>query len=706
MDLDDDLMNPGTIRRLLVANRGEIAVRIFETAREMDMTCIAVFSDPDRDSRHVRAADLAVNLPGAAAADTYLDIDAILAAAARTGADAIHPGYGFLAENPAFARAVIDAGLTWVGPPPEAISAMALKVEAKNAAAAAGVPLVPGAELPDDASVQQLLQAAAEVGYPVLIKASAGGGGKGMRVVAEPAELPDAVGAARRESQSAFGDPTVFLERFLPRARHVEVQVFADGQGNYLHLFDRECSIQRRHQKIIEEAPSPGTTDATRERMYTAAVSLARRIGYVGAGTVEFLVSGDGDAQEFFFLEMNTRLQVEHRVTEEITGTDLVQWQLLVAQGREFTVDQDALAVHGHAIEVRLYAEDPARGFLPSAGRLEAFHSPTILGAVVDASYNSGDVIPRYYDPLLAKITTSGPDRESATRAMQQALAETTVAGVASNKGMLEAILASFPFYAGDTTTAFIDEHPGVLTGPMTRDTPAAALVVAAAFHHLDTVQRPDHWLGHLFAGNLATDPVPPRFRNVAGTPGFVGLQWGDGDRTQRVWLLYEALRDRRWRLAVEDGPEPFGGEPRPLGDVRITRTDTADAPLAEEHLLVEIDGLVTRVATAAAPDGIRVSGVDGHHRFQIVEPAAESHEAGGDQGPVSPVPGTVATVEVQPGQQVRQGQTLVILEAMKMEHRVTAQVAGVVAEVLVQPGQSVEAHQVLVTFAAGGTDD
>ncbi len=709
MDIDDELLpGGGPIRRLLVANRGEIAVRVFDTAHEMGITCIAVFSDPDRGARHVRAADLAVHLPGSASADTYLNSEAILAAARRTGADAIHPGYGFLSENPDFAEAVIDAGLTWVGPPPAAIQAMALKVAAKNAAAAAGVPLVPGAELPGDLDDDQLRLRAERVGYPVMIKASAGGGGKGMRVVESAEELLAAVASARRESQSAFGNPTVFLERFLARARHVEVQVFGDGHGNFLHLFDRECSIQRRHQKIIEEAPSPGTTDATRGRMYAAALSLARRIGYVGAGTVEFLVSGDGDAQEFYFLEMNTRLQVEHRVTEEVTGTDLVQWQLLVAQGKEFTVDQEDLEIDGHAIEVRLYAEDPARGFLPSAGRIEIFQTPEGLGPVVDASYSSGDAVPSFYDPLLAKITTSGPDRESATLAMVQALAETTVTGVATNKDMLVAILGSFPFFAGDTTTAFLAEHPGVLTGPTAADgeQPPLPLVLAAAFHHLDTADVDLGWLGDVFAGNLAADPVPPRFRNVAGTPGFVGLEWGSGGADHRVWLLYEGLRDTRWRVWLASGEHPYSAEPEPIGEVRITRPDPDGDPTVDEYLLVEIDGLVTRVETGTEPDGIQVAVADGRGRFRIVSLGDDSVEGGGERGPVSPVPGTVAAVEVQPGQHVAEGQTLVILEAMKMEHRVAADAAGVVDEVLVRPGQSVDAHQVLVTFATGGDDD
>ena len=338
------------MKRLLIANRGEIAVRIARTARRMGIETVAVFSDADAGSVAVRSADVAVRLPGQTSAETYLRADLILDAARRTGADAIHPGYGFLSENPRFARAVLAAGLTWVGPTPEQIEAMALKVEAKQLAAKAGVPLVPGAELDADASGAAIDAAGREVGFPLLVKASAGGGGKGMRLVNDPVDLVEAVAAARREAASAFGDPTVFLERYLTNSRHVEVQVFGDTQGHAVHLFERECSIQRRHQKVVEEAPSPGATDATRSAMYAAATALTQEIGYLGAGTVEFMVSGQGDAQEFFFLEMNTRLQVEHPVTEATTGLDLVEWQLRVAQGEPLPLTQDQITRCGHAI--------------------------------------------------------------------------------------------------------------------------------------------------------------------------------------------------------------------------------------------------------------------------------------------------------------------------------------------------------------------
>lgn len=704
-----DDMTTRQIRTLLVANRGEIAVRIFDTAREMGIGCAAVFSDPDRDAKHVRYADIAVHLPGATSAETYLDMDKVLGAAERVGADAIHPGYGFLSENPEFARRVLAAGLIWIGPPPEVIEAMALKVEAKSTAAAAGVPLVPGAELSGDENDAEIAEKALNVGYPLMIKASAGGGGKGMRVVESAAELMAAVAGAKREAGAAFGNDTVFLERYLPRSRHVEVQVFGDGRGNFVHLFDRECSIQRRHQKIIEEAPSPGTTAATRERMYTAAVSLAERIGYVGAGTVEFLVSGDGDAQEFYFLEMNTRLQVEHRVTEQITGTNLVRWQILVAQGQEFNVDQEDLEIDGHAIEVRLYAEDPANGFLPSVGRLDQFTLPGDFTALVDSGYAAGDDVSQFYDPMLAKIITHGDDREEATREMVGALQEVTVGGVATNRDMLLAILASFPFFAADTTTAFLDEHPGVLTPLSGAALPPSPVLVAAAFRHLDGLVPAGDWSVDPFRSAIAGDPVPPRWRNVHGTPGFVGLAWGDQGDDQRVWLRFDGHGGGTWHITLARGADPYSGEITQLGSARVSVPNAADPGPDEvfpgDALLVEMDGMVHRFeATTDAVGRVVISEPSGQHTFVVITAGERSGDEAGELGPVAPVPGTVAAVEVATGDSVAAGQTLVVLEAMKMEHRIVADADAVVEQVLVQPGQAVDAHQVLVTFA--GVDD
>ena len=417
------------IRRILVANRGEIARRVIRTAHRMGLQAVAIHSDPDAGAPFVRDADLAVAIGGRTSAESYLVAEKVLDAARRAGADAIHPGYGFLSENPVFARAVADAGLAWIGPTPESMNAMALKVEAKRLVAAAGVPLVPGAELAADASDADITSAGAAVGLPLLVKASAGGGGKGMRLVREPDELLEAVSAARNEAASAFGDPTVFLERYLERGRHVEVQVFGDTHGSVVHLFERECSIQRRHQKVVEESPSPGATPATLERMYAAAVAAARAIDYVGAGTVEFMVAGEGETQEFFFLEMNTRLQVEHPVTEEVTGLDLVEWQVRVAAGEPLPLAQAQITRSGHAIEVRLYAEDPARGYLPGMGRIVCFEADPAPGIRVESGVQTGSEVSAFYDPMLAKVIAHGPTREVAAATLATSLEGLRVAG-------------------------------------------------------------------------------------------------------------------------------------------------------------------------------------------------------------------------------------------------------------------------------------
>ena len=427
------------ISRILIANRGEIAARVIRTARSLGISTVAVHSDPDALAPYVGLADRAVRLPGSSSTETYLDADRILAAALASGADAIHPGYGFLSENPAFARAVQAAGLTWIGPTPESIEAMALKVQAKRLAASAGVPLVPGAELPDGRSDALVVAACEGVGYPLLVKASAGGGGKGMRIVVSPDGLLGSLESARREARSSFGDDTVFVERYLAGARHVEVQVFGDVFGRVVHLFERECSIQRRHQKVIEEAPSPGVTDEVRASLHTAAVSLARAIGYLGAGTVEFMVFGEGDTQEFFFLEMNTRLQVEHPVTEEITGVDLVAWQIAVAQGDPLPLSQDEVVATGHAIEARLYAEDPAHDYRPATGLIHRFAADTRTGSRhvlrLDSGVGDGSIITPHYDPMLAKVISHAPSRTIAAGVLADGLARMDAARSGNQPG-------------------------------------------------------------------------------------------------------------------------------------------------------------------------------------------------------------------------------------------------------------------------------
>jgi len=445
------------IRRLLVANRGEIARRVFRTARSMGISTVAVYSEGDAEAPFVADADLSIPLGGRTAAESYLSIDKVLAAAQHSGADAVHPGYGFLSENAAFARAVIDAGLTWVGPPPSAIAAMGDKLAAKETMVAADVPTLPSVPVDDAMSNDDLAAAAAGVGYPLLVKASAGGGGKGMRIVDDAAELEDAVAGARREAAGAFGDDTVFLERYLLASRHVEIQVLGDTHGNVLHCFERECSIQRRHQKVIEEAPSPAVTPALRERMGAAAVAAVSTIGYHSAGTVEFLLEGSGDDAEFWFLEVNTRLQVEHPVTEEITGLDLVREQIRIAAGEPLGYGQDDLSITGHAVEARLYAEDPASGFLPATGTVELWAPATELGGRLDSGIELGSVVGTEFDPMLAKVVMAAPTRTEAALGLATALDRTRLGGVVTNRDFLCAVLRSDEFLAGDTTTDFID---------------------------------------------------------------------------------------------------------------------------------------------------------------------------------------------------------------------------------------------------------
>ncbi len=457
------------IARLLIANRGEIACRIIRACRDRGITSIAVFSDADREALHTRMADEAIALGGTTSAESYLDIDKLLAAARESRADAIHPGYGFLSERSAFAKAVAGAGLMFVGPPADVIDRMGSKTAARALAERAGVPVVPGA-VATSQDDRALVEAVTAVGFPALIKASAGGGGKGMRVVRDAAGAADAIGAARREAQAAFGDGTVYVERLIERPRHVEIQVMADAGGNAVHLFERDCSVQRRHQKIIEESPAPSIGPAVRARMGEAAVALARAAGYVNAGTIEFLVEGKGDAARFYFLEMNTRLQVEHPVTELVAGVDLVQAQLDVAEGRPLPWTQEALAQRGHALECRVYAEAPARGFLPQAGRILHWEQPSGPGVRVDAGVETGSEVAVHYDPLLAKLVVAGATRDEAIRRALRALDEFIVLGVGTNIAFLASVLRSQAFAAADVHTRWVDDEVDTLAAPASPD--------------------------------------------------------------------------------------------------------------------------------------------------------------------------------------------------------------------------------------------
>jgi acetyl-CoA carboxylase biotin carboxylase subunit len=466
-----------TMRRVLIANRGEIAVRVARACREAGLESIAVYSDADVDALHVRSADRAVRIGAAAPAESYLSVPALMAAAKDTAADAIHPGYGFLSERPALPRACADAGLIFIGPPADVMERMGSKIGAREVMHAAGVPIVPG-ETPADQSDAGVLAAAQALGYPLLVKASAGGGGKGMRTVRDASDARESIAAARREAEAAFGDGTLYVERLIDRPRHVEIQIFADAHGNVVHLFERECSIQRRHQKIVEESPSPVLTPAIRQRMGDAAVAAARAAGYRNAGTIEFLVEGEGDAARFYFLEMNTRLQVEHPVTEAVTGVDLVRAQFLVADGGRLPWTQADLAQRGHAFECRIYAEDADNGFLPQAGPLLLYREPAGPGIRVDSGVVEGDRVGVIYDPLLAKLVAYGESREAARVRMLTALRRYPILGTRTNVPFLARLLELEAFRDGALHTGFIAEHADALAG--SSDVPAAALVAAA----------------------------------------------------------------------------------------------------------------------------------------------------------------------------------------------------------------------------------
>jgi acetyl/propionyl-CoA carboxylase alpha subunit len=643
------------MRTLLVANRGEIARRVFRTARDMGIATVAVYSDADADAPFVHEADIAVRLPGTAPADTYLRADLIVDAARRAGADAVHPGYGFLSENAGFAQAVIDAGLTWVGPPPSAIEAMGSKLGAKQMMRAAGVPTLPWAT---DAAE------AGDVGFPLLVKASAGGGGRGMRIVHSAAELDEAIAGAQREAGSAFGDATVFLERYLEAPRHVEIQVFADTHGNVVSLFERECSIQRRHQKIVEESPSPAVDDDLRARMGEAAVAAARAVGYVGAGTVEFVLDDKG---EFAFLEMNTRLQVEHPVTELVTGLDLVRLQLLVADGHPLPSAALSPRMDGHAIEVRLYAEDATRGFLPVTGTLRSFDIPRPDGVRVDSGFESGDVVSPFYDPMLAKVIAHAPTRSEAAARLATALHRARIHGVTTNRDLLVRILGEDEFLAGRTDTAYLERHdPADLGAPLADDTGRHVHAVAAALA--------------LQAHNRATarvlGPPPSGWRNNPSQPQRIVLHDSHG----ALDVTYQFDRAGALEAAI-------GGEPLDVA-VHYATADDVDAT---------IDGVRRRCRVAVHGEHVDVDSICGSTNFRV-EPRFPDPDAAHAAGSlVAPMPGAVVRVLVETGADVEAGQPLVVLEAMKMEHTVASPATGTVTEVRVQQGQQVDAGTVLV---------
>ncbi|GAA4849508.1 biotin carboxylase N-terminal domain-containing protein [Kitasatospora terrestris] len=705
---------------VLVANRGEIALRVIRTLRRLGVRSVAVYSDADADAPHVRAADLAVRLGPAdrsdsTAAETYLRGELILAAARRTGAQAIHPGYGFLAENPGFARACTEAGIAFIGPPPAAVELMGDKINAKEAVRVAGVPVVPGSQdgSPTD---EQLIAAAAQIGYPVLLKPSAGGGGKGMRLVRDPAELPAELAAARRVARTAFGDDTLLVERWVDRPRHIEVQVLADTLGTTVHLGERECSLQRRHQKLIEEAPSVLLNPETRAAMGAAAVRAAEACGYTGAGTVEFIVPGidpDGPAPEgvldFFFMEMNTRLQVEHPVTElavAVAGPDgpqrldLVEWQLRVAAGEALPFTQADVSFQGHAIEARICAEDPDRDFLPTGGRILRLDEPSGEGVRVDSGVTAGSEVGSLYDPMLAKVIAYGPDRPTALRRLRAALAETRVLGVTTNTGFLRRLLAQEDVAAGRLDTGLVErtvqQDPGLLASPYTRDGGEAP----DALETTDTLH-----LAAALARHLELSP--------AAAPG----GWADPFSLPSGWRLggEAAWTTHRLRLA---GRDPVTVRIRPTtegnvaeatdnGSALEVRVDDgpvrrARASLADGRLELALDGIRTTFAHTVdrSPAGpVDWLALDGDAwAVHPWDPEAERAAAGAAHhgALTAPMPGTVTVVKATPGERVRRGQALLVLEAMKMEHVIAAPHDGTVSELRATAGATVAMDELL----------
>jgi 3-methylcrotonyl-CoA carboxylase alpha subunit len=651
--------------KILIANRGEIAVRIARTARRLGIRTVAVYSDADARSLHVEACDEACRVGPPPPRESYLDAGKIIAIAKERGARAIHPGYGFLSENEAFASACEAAGLVFIGPPPSAIAAMGSKSAAKRIMAAADVPLVPGYH-GDDQDAALLAREAARIGYPVLIKATAGGGGKGMKIVAAADEFDAALASAQREGKASFGDERVLVERYLTSPRHIEIQVFADRHGNVVHLFERDCSVQRRHQKVLEEAPAPGMDEDRRHAMGEAAIAAARAIGYVGAGTVEFIAGPDG---RFYFMEMNTRLQVEHPVTEMITGLDLVEWQFRVAAGEPLPLAQDAIPRRGHAIEARLYAEDPDRGFLPSIGRIVHWRMPRASDRVrIDTGFRAGDEVSPYYDPMLAKLVVWGEDRNRACTALREALGDCEVAGVSTNIAFLERVVAHAAFATGHVDTGLIEKHRDELfaaPGP----TPERALVAAAMAEYFAASDA------RATGAARSGDPHSP-WDALDGwspnrPPAGMTMTFADGDAMHPVRVV--ARSDGA--LAVEVAASTHV--------VRAARREERIA-IADERSSFEASVVPVAEERHVFAHGLR-------RRLRFVDPLLHA----GDDEPhadhlMAPMSGAIVAVFVKPGDRVSKGTPLVALEAMKMEHTIVAPADGIVVAINCVVGERV----------------
>jgi len=663
-------------QKILIANRGEIACRIARTAKRMGVRTVAVYSEADHDALHVALADEAVAIGPAPARESYLRAERLIDAARVTGAQAVHPGYGFLSENAEFAEACTSMGLIFVGPPAAAIRAMGDKAAAKALMEKAGVPVVPGYH-GEDQSEARLVQAAGRIGFPVLIKPSAGGGGKGMRIVMEPAEFTTALVAAKREAMAAFGSDRVLIERYVTKPRHIEVQVFGDRHGKVVHLFERDCSVQRRHQKVIEEAPAPGLSDAQRRRMGEVAVAAARTVGYLSAGTVEFILEGDA----FYFMEMNTRLQVEHPVTEAITGLDLVEWQLRVAAGEPLPLGQDQIPCRGHAIEARLYAEDPRRNFLPSTGHLAVLKPPE-TGVRVDTGVRAGDAVSIHYDPLIAKLTVWGEDRSSAVQQLAQTLSRYRVGGLATNREFLYRVSRLPAYRAGEIDTGFIDRHRTDLI-PAPAPAPVAALAAASLIRVLAQTEA------SRLAGAASGDPYSPWYYcdgwRLNGAT-YQDLRWRDAIGECAVRVHY-----RRGTYRLEIG-----------GDVGDAMAQWEDGDL----LTLTLDGLVHRAALlqTSDPTVIQLDGIE--HRLSHIDPLQPKTELDATGGRLTaPMPGKIIEVAARPGQRVRRGEALLVLEAMKMEHTIVAPADGIIDGVHFSPGDLVDEGAALIAFSAEGKE-
>jgi 3-methylcrotonyl-CoA carboxylase alpha subunit len=662
------------IQCLLIANRGEIACRIIDTARKMGVRTVAVYSDADAKARHVEMADTAIRLGPAPASESYLKSDLVIEAAKRVGADAIHPGYGFLSENAKFAAAVEDAGLIFVGPSAEAIRAMGSKSASKRLMTKAGVPLVPGYHGKKQ-DIKTLQKAAEDAGYPVLVKASAGGGGKGMRVVTKPEDLASAVKGAAREAKAAFGDQHLMIEKYLPKARHVEIQIFGDSHGNYVYLFERDCSLQRRHQKVIEEAPAPGMTDDLRHTMGTAAVNAARAVDYVGAGTVEFLLA----SKDFYFIEMNTRLQVEHPVTEAITGEDLVAWQLNVAGGAPLPKSQEDLSITGHAFEARLYAEDPDKGYLPQTGTLHHLVFPSGQGIRIDTGIRAGDQVSVHYDPMLAKIITHGPDRQTALSTLYRALAETEMAGVETNLDFLAGVSQTPQFTKAKIDTGWLDKAKPPKNGWSRAQAADDVAYVQAALHVLR---------GRDIAACERASESGDRY-----SPWFRSDGWRMIDRGYQDVHLVDRVTEADPVIVRARKIDGAGYE--------ITIAEQAyRAGRIDDHGF-EIDGqrFENRIAHSSAHT-LTIFTAMGRYKLGIVDPVATGDdETAGIGGLRAPMPGKIVSVFVTSGQKVPKGSPLMIMEAMKMEHTIVAPSDGTVTGVSFTEGSQIEEGVSLVEF-------